>query len=344
MSSVPKTLLKVQQAKVVSAVTQGMKYIGTHNGTFHCDEALAVSLLKMLPRFESHAILRTRDLEKLSHCEAVVDVGGEYDFSRIRLDHHQKTFADTLEGENIKLSSAGLVYKHFGRDILQTICDHSLSENVLEVMYKKMYKGFVEHIDGIDNGVEVASGTTNYSITTSLSARVGYLNPRWNESQSDDFVNGRFHQAMTLTVSEFVERVLYYYEAWLPARSIVEAALKSRFQLHESGEIMTLAYCPWKAHLYDIEAELLISGQIKFVLYEDSTGGMWRIQAVNVEDGKFALRMGLPAAWRGLRDGDLVAASGIEGGTFVHAGGFIGGNKTFDGALQMAVATLKLAN
>ncbi|ETV88617.1 hypothetical protein, variant 2 [Aphanomyces astaci] len=194
MSGIHKSLLKVQQAKVVSAVTQGAKFIGTHNGTFHCDEALAVSLLKILPRFESHAILRTRDLEKLSHCEAVVDVGGEYDFARIRLDHHQKTFTDALDGENTKLSSAGLVYKHFGRDILQTICDHSLSEPVLEIMYKKLYKGFVEHIDGIDNGVEVASGPSNYAITTSLSARVGYLNPRWNESQSDDVVNSRFHQ------------------------------------------------------------------------------------------------------------------------------------------------------
>ncbi|CAK4080952.1 unnamed protein product [Aphanomyces euteiches] len=343
MSGIHKSLLKVQQAKVVSAITQGTKYIGTHNGTFHCDEALAVSLLKILPRFESHDILRTRDMEKLSHCEAVVDVGGEYDAARIRLDHHQKTFDGTLDGEKTKLSSAGLVYKHFGRDILQTICNNSLDEKVLEILYKKIYRGFIEHIDGIDNGVEVATGTTNYSITTSLSSRVGYLNPRWNESQTDESVNARFHQAMNLTVSEFVERVLYFYEAWLPARSIVEAALKNRFQVHESGEIMTLSYCPWKSHLYDIEAELLIPGQIKFVLYEDSTGGMWRIQAVNVEDGKFALRLGLPAPWRGLRDSDLSAAAGIEGCTFVHAGGFIGGNKTYQGALQMAIATLQQA-
>ncbi|EQC31396.1 hypothetical protein SDRG_10997 [Saprolegnia diclina VS20] len=338
-----KSIAKVQQAKVFSAIAPGTKYIGTHNGTFHCDEALAVSMLKILPRFEAHDILRTRDMAKLAGCDAVVDVGGEYNPDAIRFDHHQKTFTGTMDGEPTKLSSAGLVYKHFGRDIIQTICDGTLSDKVLDIMYHKMYKGFIEHIDGIDNGVEVATGTQNYSITTSLSSRVGYLNARWNEPQTDDVVNARFHDAMLLTISEFVERVRYYYEAWLPARTIVETALAGRFTVHKSGEILTLPYCPWKAHLYAIEDELLISGQIKFVLYEDSLGGMWRIQAVNVEDGKFALRMGLPAAWRGFRDDELSTIAGIPGCTFVHAGGFIGGNKTYEGALAMAVYTIEHA-
>ncbi|OQS06411.1 hypothetical protein THRCLA_01540 [Thraustotheca clavata] len=336
-----KSVAKLQSTKVLSAVLPGHKYIGTHNGTFHCDEALAVSMLKLLPRFAAHDILRTRDMNKLEVCEAVVDVGGVYDPKTIRFDHHQKTFTGTMDGEKTKLSSAGLVYKHFGRDIIQTICDNSLSDKVLDIMYQKMYKGFIEHIDGIDNGVEVATGEQNYSITTSLSSRVGYLNTRWNEPQGDDIVNTRFHEAMKLTVSEFVERVLYYYEAWLPARTIVETALANRFTLHASGEIITLPYCPWKSHLYDIEQELLIAGQIKFVLYEDSTGGMWRIQAVNVEDGKFALRLGLPTAWRGHRDDELSSIAGIPGCTFIHAGGFIGGNKSFEGALAMAAYTLE---
>ncbi|MCS4558828.1 MYG1 family protein, partial [Shewanella sp. C32] len=67
-------------AQVVSSLTEGVskKYIGTHNGTFHCDEALAVSMLKLLPKFAAHDVLRTRDEAKLAQCEAVVDVGGIY--------------------------------------------------------------------------------------------------------------------------------------------------------------------------------------------------------------------------------------------------------------------------
>jgi uncharacterized UPF0160 family protein len=64
------------------------------------------------------------------------------------------------------------------------------------------------------------------------------------------------------------------------------------------------------------------------------------LQAVN-EPGSFALRKGLPSAWRGLRGAELHAASGVPGGVFVHAAGFIGGHDSENGALQMAVKGLE---
>ena len=47
----------IRNANITSKVVEGTKYIGTHHGTFHCDEALAVSLLKMLPCFAEHGKL-----------------------------------------------------------------------------------------------------------------------------------------------------------------------------------------------------------------------------------------------------------------------------------------------
>uniref|UniRef100_A0A452U044 Uncharacterized protein n=1 Tax=Ursus maritimus TaxID=29073 RepID=A0A452U044_URSMA len=64
--------------------------IGTHSGTFHCDEALACALLRLLPEYRDAEIVRTRDPEKLASCDIVVDVGGEYDPQRHRYDHHQR--------------------------------------------------------------------------------------------------------------------------------------------------------------------------------------------------------------------------------------------------------------
>lgn len=64
--------------------------IGTHNGTFHCDEALACALLRLLPQYRDAEIVRTRDPKKLAACDIVVDVGGEYDPKRHRYDHHQR--------------------------------------------------------------------------------------------------------------------------------------------------------------------------------------------------------------------------------------------------------------
>lgn len=38
-----------------------IKKIGTHNGVFHCDEALACYMLKQLPEYRDAQIIRTRD-------------------------------------------------------------------------------------------------------------------------------------------------------------------------------------------------------------------------------------------------------------------------------------------
>ena len=45
-----------------------------------------------------------------------------------------------------------------------------------------MYSNFLEEIDAIDNGIEVADGVLRYRITSTLSHRVGWLNPAWNET------------------------------------------------------------------------------------------------------------------------------------------------------------------
>ena len=66
------------------------KTIGTHNGTFHCDEVLACCMLKMLPEYSDAEIIRTRDENVLKTCDVVVDVGGKYEPSSHRYDHHQR--------------------------------------------------------------------------------------------------------------------------------------------------------------------------------------------------------------------------------------------------------------
>ncbi|CAN0553238.1 unnamed protein product, partial [Ectocarpus sp. 8 AP-2014] len=61
-----------------------------------------------------------------------------------RFDHHQKTFHDTLSEENFqtRLSSAGLVYRHYGRQILKQLVEGtSVPEDVVDKkLYAKVYK------------------------------------------------------------------------------------------------------------------------------------------------------------------------------------------------------------
>mmetsp|Transcript_23127 Transcript_23127/g.30047 ORF Transcript_23127/g.30047 Transcript_23127/m.30047 type:complete len:415 (-) Transcript_23127:200-1444(-) len=339
MASFEKT---VETLSIFATVPEGAKAIGTHDGTFHCDESLAVAMLRTLPEFEDSVVVRTRDSDELGKCEIVVDVGAEYDPERLRFDHHQKTFEGTLDGYSTKLSSAGLVYKHYGMDIIKRVADGKFPDEIMENVYKKVYENFVESIDGIDNGVEPFTGDRNYRITTDLSSRVGRLNPSWNEEWGPAILNDRFKQAVELTGSEFTQYILDLANSWWPARDIVQRAILDRTNVHESGQVVKFdQFAPWKSHLFDLEKDLGIDGQIKYVLYAD-TSGKWRIQAVPVEEGSFASRLALPEEWRGLRDDDLSEKSGIQGGVFVHASGFIGGNVSEEGVLLMAKKSLEM--
>eukprot|EP01138_Halocafeteria_seosinensis_P013840 gb/GECG01014133.1/.p1 GENE.gb/GECG01014133.1/~~gb/GECG01014133.1/.p1 ORF type:complete len:198 (+),score=15.23 gb/GECG01014133.1/:1-594(+) len=109
-------------------------YICTHHGKFHCDEALACAMLKLLPQFANIPIVRTRTPEIINDAHIVVDVGGEYDASRNRFDHHQPEFQGTMENYSIRLSSAGLVYKHFGKEVINAITSMS-TKQAAQVFY-----------------------------------------------------------------------------------------------------------------------------------------------------------------------------------------------------------------
>ncbi|CAM9350578.1 unnamed protein product [Discosporangium mesarthrocarpum] len=335
---------------VTSQAVQGRKCIGTHSGTFHCDEALACAMLKLLPAWSDAVVVRTRDEAELAKCDVVVDVGGIYDPDTLRFDHHQKAFSDTLSEESFttKLSSAGLVYRHFGREILHHMVEGSdmPKETVDKNLFVRVYRNFVEHVDAIDNGIKVSEGSSKYQISSHLSARVGNLNPRWTEAQTEDgptSPNERFKAAMSLTSGEFVENILYLVECWWPARAIVKESIEGRMEAHPSGKVVVLTgYCPWKGHLAELEKEMGLGDEIKFVLYSEGGSGRWRIQTVAVEEGSFDFRLGLPQEWRGLRDAELAKVAGIEGCFFVHANGFIGGNLTKEGALAMASKALQM--
>ena len=63
--------------------------IATHSGGFHTDDVFAVATLQLVHRVENVEIIRTRDEEELAKADIVVDVGGIYDVSSKRFDHHQ---------------------------------------------------------------------------------------------------------------------------------------------------------------------------------------------------------------------------------------------------------------
>jgi len=332
--------------------------IGTHNGHFHADEALAVYLLRLLPTYTPSALLRTRDPARLSTCHTVVDVGGEYSPSTHRYDHHQRTFTTTFPAHSTKLSSAGLVYMHFGKAIIAQRTGFKDGSEEVDVLYEKVYSDFIEALDAHDNGISVYDPKDTatlqkrfYDGGISLGSLVGDLNANWSDTPGDSEQlsaeetqkqeDDRFLQASHLMGTTFLRKLDYYHKGWLPARSVVHASFAARKHHSPLGRIMALSRSvPWKDHLYTLEASQSTpeDEKVLYVLYPEGPheGAKWRIQAVSGSKDSFESRKPLPEAWRGVRDDKLDEATGVEGCVFVHASGFIGGNKSFAGAMEMA--------
>lgn len=343
------------------------------SGHFHADEALAVYLLRLLPTYASSPLMRTRDPAQLETCHTVVDVGGVYDPAIHRYDHHQRTFSTTFPQHNTKLSSAGLVYMHFGRAIIAQHMSLPEDHGDVDLLFEKLYTDFVEAIDANDNGISAYDpaalaavnlqkrfkdgGVTLASIVNDMNNPDPTSPP--GEPQDEDSLFGR---ASTLIGNVFARKLHHASTSWLPARTTVGTAYQSRTEIHPSGRILVLPQggVPWKEHLYNFEleasggAEADPSAQVYYVLYPESAekDAKWRVQCVSVSEGSFESRKALPEAWRGVRDQDLdgLMASEAEkagqaklpeGAVFVHASGFIGGHKTREGAMAMAVRSLE---
>lgn len=347
--------------------------IGTHNGHFHADEALAVFFLRLLPQYRDASLVRTRDPETLNACTIVADVGGVHDHTVLRYDHHQREFNATFPGRHTKLSSAGLVWMHYGKDIISVVTGLAVSSADCELLYEKLYDDFVEAFDANDNGVsaydpaalrkagiEKKFSDKGFSIASVVNrfnhapaAQPGAEGPTANGTtqsgapapvagKGQDEEDARFLVASAFVGTQFSLDLEDKFRSWLPARTVVKQAFSDRQQYDPKGRILVVPYrpegVPWSDHLYALEAESNATGQVLYALFAENgePNSKWRIRAVSLEPGSFENRKGLPEAWRGVRDEELSKVSGVPGCIFVHASGFIGGNATFDGALEMA--------
>ena len=244
----------------------------------------------------------------------------------------------------IKLSSAGLVYHHFGRDVLvevlKSLGNDENEDEKLDIFYEQIYRKFVKEIDGVDNGVPICE-QPKYEIHTGISSRVARFNLDWNEHQTDEKFFEKFLQAIDYIREEFVSIIGQLNNIWWPSRGIVKSAIKNRFETDESGAIIEITsdvVPPYLKHLFMIEKEMQIEGQIKYAIFRDKD--LYRVRAIPISDESFILRKPLTEKWRGLRDQALCDLSEIPDCIFVHSNGFIGGTKTREAAFQMAKQSL----
>lgn len=285
------------------------KTIVTHNGNFHADDVFSVAALKSI--FPTSELIRTRTPDIIAKADIVIDVGGVYDPSKGRFDHHQRGGAGSREN-GIPFSSFGLIWQKYGLDICQG------QQDVADAVDA----GLVSAIDAIDCGhVEgIYQGI-------SLSQTISMFNPTWQE---DSHFDSCFDQAV-----EFASHVLSRFIAsalgGIDAKAIVANAIESA---QDPKVIVLEHYTPWKRTVHTLAKEAL------YVVYPSQTG-QWRIQTVPVEPGSFEDRKPLPKEWAGLSDEALQAVTGIEDAMFCHNGCFIAGADSLEGVMQMASLALR---
>lgn len=153
-----------------------------------------------------------------------------------------KQFNPGIEGERKQvttaMSSAGLIYKYFGREIVKTISQNvynkDLNDDMVELVYEKLYTSLIMEIDAIDNGVDQFKGKSEFNIGTHLSSRVKFTNMSGDYPKDDERYSqhNAFKKAMKMCEQEFMAKMYGRVVVMLPSREIVEKAINERANFH----------------------------------------------------------------------------------------------------------------
>jgi uncharacterized UPF0160 family protein len=288
-----------------------MKTLATHDGLFHSDDVCATAILKAI--FPESELVRTSDRSLLPKFDIVYDVGGEFDPSNHRYDHHFRLFNE-ISHEGIKYSSLGLITKYFSNNI---ISEYGVSHEAL----LKFDKLFTRHIDASDNRIRFytpISGITPFDMTDVFK----YLNCPWDQPQSDCY----FFKAVDIA-STIISGLFNILRAEDHAKAEIKVKIKS-----SSDNILILdKYAPW-------QSTVCKDSSILYVVFktDDGKSGGWRSQAVPVNEGSFSLRKPFPESWRGLSGADLEKITGVEGCVFCHKNGYIVGTTSKESAIELS--------
>ncbi len=286
------------------------KLLVTHNSTFHSDDVFATATLSILLD-GNIKVVRTRDPEWFKKGDFVYDVGGEYDESRNRFDHHQIGGAGKREN-GIPYAAFGLVWKKYGEEI----CG---SKEVAD----RIDKDLVQAIDGEDNGMDtykVEGEVGPYVIQRIVNA----FRPTWKEEEEYDVP---FMEVVSF-FKKFLIRKIKKTKASLEA----EVFVKKAYNESKDKRLMILeGHYPWRRFVLDYPEPL-------FVIIPKS--GKWNVYGVQKEERSHALRKDLPKAWAGLRDEELAKVSGVPDATFCHNGLFLAVAKSKEGAIALAEKAL----
>ncbi len=328
--------------------------VATHNGSFHADELIGCMILSFIE--PNLSIIRSRDPEVLNEADYIIDVGGKYDLEK-NFDHHPSEF--TLARENqIKFASAGLVWKKFGKNVLEILAkqqqllpNNTLSEQalIIEKSHKYIDKSVMSYLDLVDNGqldsylLDISKGATTPERLETFFA----VNEFYNNTPSlpyliamQNVTEGTESQQYQVFIETMVTLKVLFRNLFIKTISQArdeEVVLK----LYDGSEILRLdRRLPW---ISAVQHNFEVFNNCKIVIYPDTKQG-YRIQSLpQNKASRFINRAPAPKAWWGKEGEELNKLAGITSATFVHKSGFTGGALTKADIDTMARNWLKQA-
>lgn len=287
----------------------------THSGAFHADDVFAVATLLLLLGDTQTEIIRTRDKELFETADFVVDVGGVYDPSKKRFDHHQVTGAGAHEN-GVPFASFGLVWKEYGLQVASSI-------EIAELIESKI----VMFVDAVDNGVDINKPLFEDFRPYTIS---DYLYSYWIDEQiKEEEIDTIFSQVVVLAKDLLVREIEKAKRIILESQLVEEIYNKT-----EDKEVVVLdQHLAWGKVLVEKPEPF-------FVVYPSIDGTRWNAKAVRVNSNSFECRKLFPLEWAGKMDTELCDASGVSDAVFCHRGRFLAVAKSKEGALQFVKKAL----
>lgn len=265
-------------------------HAATHSGPFHADDVLAWGLIQVFVDHEA-TLVRTRDAELLDRADIVFDVGGSFDPSKGRFDHHQNSYTGPL-------SSAGMV--------LNWLED---TGRVAAPLAARLRTRVSDYVDDVDNGRrEPDPGVPCFASMVEA----------YNRGAGDMAgFDAAFRRAGQMA-AHFVQGIADGYQEEDAARTVVRQAMADA-DARGSNTLFLNPYVRWKPAYYELGGETHPS---EFVI-APGPDGSWRTLAIPPRLGSFDQKRSLPEAWAGLVDEELAAVCGVPDARFCHKNRFI---------------------
>ncbi len=297
----------------------------THSGSFHADDILAAATLDLVFSKQGYLFefLRTRNADVIRSADIVFDVGGVYDPSIYRFDHHQVPGPEPRPDTHLPYSSFGLIWKHFG----MLLCDGE------QDVWEYIEKNLVLAIDAQDNGVELYAPVIPNIHPVLLHQLTRVFVPTWREREDGDGDDSAFFELVAFA-KRFLGRML------IVARDMrmAEHYIRNIYANSENKECVILDRdVAWE----DVLAQYPEPRLVVYPRITEEGGVAWRVQTVRDDVNGFANRCPFPESWRGKIGTDLEEASGVSGARFCHKAGFLAIADTKDAALALAHKALE---